>query len=396
MNNQVKRKVVHVCLCGPYNEGWSYQDNLLPQYHKLSGNEVTVITSPFVNSPSNGKLEYDHANTYVDSHGIKIIRLKQIFSSESEKLFKLRKYQKLYETLDKERPDVLFIHGCQFLDLYQIKNYLKNHKAVSAYMDNHADFFNSARSWFSYHILHKIIWKRGVQKILPYIRTFYGVLPARVDFIKKMYNVPEEKTQLLVMAADDRLVEKYDTEENRKNVREKYHIKNCDFLIVTGGKIDYGKKQILLLIDAVKEASKTRKNLKLVIFGSIIEDMKNKVLSMLDTDCVTYIGWQDVEESYQLFQAADLACFPCGHSVFWEQAAGQGIPMLVKYWDGATHVDVGGNCKFLMEDTKEEIYEKLIEIADNQEIYDTMKRVAREKGKEVFSYRRIARESIEL
>lgn len=389
-------KVVHLCLCGLYNEGWSYQDNLLPLYHKLLGNEVTVIATPFVSDVSDGGIKYFGAETYVDRNGVEVIRLPQVFSCKSKKLFKIRKYKGLYRELCNAKPDVIFIHGCQFLDIYTVKKYLKRHPEVTAYMDNHADFSNSAQGWFSYHIMHRIIWKRGAQAILPYIKIYYGVLPARVDFIRKMYDVPGSKTKLLVMAADDRLVEKYDNLANKKEIREQYRVNEDDFLIVTGGKIDHAKRQVLLLIQAVKKIAAQGRKVKLLVFGSIVDDMKSKVMELINDSSVQYIGWLDVEASYRVFAATDLACFPGRHSVFWEQVAGQGIPMLVKYWEGTTHVDVGGNCKFLMNDTEKEIYEKLMEIIDNKVVYEKMRKIAVEKGKETFSYRRIAQESIEF
>lgn len=41
-------KIVHVCLCGPVTDGWSYQDNLLSKYHKELGYEVSIITSEWI------------------------------------------------------------------------------------------------------------------------------------------------------------------------------------------------------------------------------------------------------------------------------------------------------------------------------------------------------------
>ena len=79
--------------------------------------------------------------------------------------------------------------------------------------------------------------------------------------------------------------------------------------------------------------------------------------------------------------------------MFWEQVAGQGIPMLVKRWDGTTHVDMGGNVRFLLEDTKEEIVEALTEIMDDNH-YKKMLNTAR-KSSVKFMYSDIAKRSIE-
>lgn len=74
-------------------------------------------------------------------------------------------------------------------------------------MDNHSDFSNSARNWLSKNVLHKIVW-RTMAKNRTICKKFYGVLPARVDFLIDVYNLPKEKCELLVMGADDDLVKR--------------------------------------------------------------------------------------------------------------------------------------------------------------------------------------------
>jgi glycosyltransferase involved in cell wall biosynthesis len=260
------------------------------------------------------------------------------------------------------------------------------------YIDNHSDFTNSGTNWVSKNILHKMLWKICAHIIEPYAKLFYGVLPARVDFLKHVYSIAADKCELLVMGADDELVQVAAQPDIRKRIREKYHIDTGDFLVLSGGKIDKFKTQTLLLMDAVSQINNA--NLKLVLFGSVVQDLKIEVEKRC-SDRVQYIGWVKSEESYPLFAAADLACFPGRHSVFWEQVTGQGIPMLVKYWDGTTHVDLGGNVEFLYQDSVDEIKEKLLEIV-GQPKYHKMKSVAVEKGMDVFSYRKIAERSIEV
>jgi hypothetical protein len=38
-------KVVHLCLGCFYIDNYSYQENMLPKYHKLAGHEVSVVAS---------------------------------------------------------------------------------------------------------------------------------------------------------------------------------------------------------------------------------------------------------------------------------------------------------------------------------------------------------------
>jgi glycosyltransferase involved in cell wall biosynthesis len=228
--------------------------------------------------------------------------------------------------------------------------------------------------------------------IEPYTTRFYGVLPARVDFLKNVYKIPEEKVDLLLMGADDEKVIKAKDPNVRKEIREKYKIKEDDFLIMTGGKIDTAKWQTLLLMEAVKEINNDK--VKLIVFGSVVQELKEKVQALSDGEKVQYIGWISADEAYNYFAAADLVVFPGRHSVFWEQVAGLGIPMIVKYWEGTTHVDVGGNCEFLYEDSKEQIKEKIEKLLYDKILYLRMKQISENQGISVFSYKKIAEKSV--
>lgn len=378
-------KIVHVCLCGCVTDGWSYQDNLLPKYQKRNGNDVTVIASKWIWN-SEGNMELCDRERYVNEDGVKMIRLDSLFHAGVEA--KLKIYPGLIRAIEKENPDILFVHDLSFLQVNTICNYLRRHKNVTAYCDNHGDFSNSARNWFSKNLLHRGIWKIGAQRIKKYVRKFYGVLPARVDFLKDMYGVPEEKCELLVMAADDDLVEYAKQEEVLEKTRDRYRIDKTDFVVVTGGKIDLFKQQTLLLMEAVERMPDI--DIQLFVFGSVVEELKTK-LYQLCGERVKYIGWLDNKEAYELFAVADLAVFPGRHSVFWEQAVGQGIPVIVKRWEGTEHVDLGGNALFLEEDSAEEIKNKLLTAYNG---LDNMKFVA-ERSSHLFLYGDVAKESIQ-
>ncbi|MED3725790.1 glycosyltransferase family 4 protein [Priestia filamentosa] len=381
--------IVNICLCGPVTDNWSYQDNLLAKYQKKLGHNVTILTSQFV-WDSNGNITICEKNDYINKDGVRMLRLKLKGSNNFNKKFK--KYNGVFESIEKLKPDVIFIHGCQFIDIKQCVKYAKQYPGVKVYVDNHADFSNSATNWLSKNILHKIIWKKCAKMIEPFTTKFYGVLPARVDFLVDVYGIPSEKVELLVLGADDEKVTAAKTDNTKKELRNKYGVKPNEFLIITGGKIDNAKKQTLLLMQAVKEIG--RKDIKLLVFGPVIEDLRGQVENLIDGNNIQYISWIDPEDTYKYFGAADLVIFPGRHSVFWEQVAGLGIPMIVKYWDGTTHIDVGGNCKFLYKDTVEEIKSTICEIVEDKEKYKMMSFQASSKGMKVFSYKRIAERSL--
>ena len=380
-------KICHLCLNGPYNEGWNYQENILPKYHVKQGHKVYQIVTPYM--WEGNKLVVSHDRRYTNEAGVEIFRCKAKKGLIGGNRF--NRYPEVLGLLNEIKPDILFIHDVQCLDITVVVNYLKKHRECTTYVDNHSDFSNRARNWLSKNILHKIIWKAMAKRIEPYVRLFYGVLPGRVDFLIDMYKLPKDKCKLLVMGADDDLVEKNNKPEIRNKIRQKYNIKKDDFLIMTGGKIDAFKTQTLLLMEAVRETKP--KNVKLIVFGSVDDNLKAKVDELADGEKVQYIGWIEAKESYAFFAAAELVVFPGRHSVFWEQVVGQGIPMVVKYWEGTTHVNVCGNVKFLYKDSKNEIEDVINEILMNDE-YSVMKEKAILASKQ-FRYGDIARKSIE-
>ena len=380
-------KVVHICLGCFYIDNYSYQENMIPKFHKKMGYEVEIIASTLSFNRS-GESCYVDAGVYTNEYGIKVTRLPYTKKLPSKVGVFFRIYDGVYEALCASAPDILFIHGCQFWDIKCIVKYAKSHK-VKIFVDNHADFSNSATNWLSKNILHKMVWRHCAHEVMPYTEKFYGVLPARVDFLKDIYKLPAEKCELLVMGADDDLVERATNPAVRTSIREKYNIQEDDFLIVTGGKIDRWKMQTLLLMDAVKNIQNP--HVKLIVFGSVTQDLKDRVLSHVDGEKVQYIGWIQSSDSYKYFAAADLVCFPGRHSVFWEQVAGQGIPMLVKDWPGTHHVDLGGNVLFLTEGTVDEIKSIIQKLLSNPKEYEQMWKASKEKAAKVFSYANIAK-----
>ena len=384
-------KIVHLCLCSFFPDNYSYQENMLPKYHKKLGYDVEVIASTR-SFDEQGKACYlDNVGTYQNEYDIKVTRLP--YKSNSKIWKRLKRYIGVFDAISKADPDILFIHGGQFLDIDQVIKFLKDHKDVTVFVDNHADFSNSATNWFSKNILHKIVWKHTEHQIEPYTKKFYGVLPVRVDFLKDIYGLPADKCELLVMGADDELVERAKSSSARDRIRKQFGISDSDFLIVTGGKIDPWKTQTLLLMQAVQNINNP--SVRLIVFGSVTDELKEQVKNLSDSVKVQYIGWISSEDTYDYFEASDLVVFPGRHSVMWEQVTGQGKPMIVKDWPGTHHVDLGGNVLFLTEDSVGEIQEKIESLLSEPSKLSEMTKIAQEKGMQIFSYADISKRAIE-
>ena len=378
-------KIVHLCLSCFYIDNYSYQENLLPKYHVMMGHEVTVIAS-LLSFNKEGKHCYlNGPSVKTDENGYKVIRLDYQRPYKINKI--LRKYKNLYNTLQEEKPDIIFTHGIALGDTGTIVKYLKEHKHVKLFGDHHGDYINSATTFLSKNILHKIIWRYYIDKLKPYLIKCYGVTPMRCRFLKEMYNIDSKIIEFLPMGVDDTAIPQ-DRESIKKQIRYELNIGNKDFVIITGGKIDE-RKNTHILIKALSLLD--NKNVHLIICGTLTPNME--YLKEQFTPNIHYLGWCNAERVMNCMVAADLACFPGTHSTLWEQAVGVGLPSIFKHWNEMTHVNIDNNCIFVKGNDEVELEEVIKNLVFTEQYY-TMKSQAEKTSKE-FLYSIIATKSIQ-
>lgn len=382
-------KILHVCLSCFYIDNHTYQENLLPKFHKKLGYDVEIIASQ-ENFDSNGNLtKTGHFRQYINENGIKVTRLNYVKLPLSNRL---KIYQNTKKYISEFNPDIIFVHGSQFLDLRVIYKYCEINTNVKMYIDNHADFSNSANTFISRFFLHKFIWRLNISRVINRTEKFFGVLPARVDFLTNMYKVPKEKVSFLPMGADNDEIERSKKEIMMKNLRQKLGIQKDDFLIITGGKIDEAKIQTIDLINIVKNNKNNK--VKIVVFGSIIESLQKKIHSLVDNQKVFYVGWISPSETYDFLAIADLIVFPGRHSVLWEQSVAMGVPTIFKYWEGTTHVNINGNALFVHDDNFEELHYLISKLSSDTFYYNDILNKANSAAN-LFLYEEIAKKSID-
>ena len=382
-------KIAHCCLSFEYVDDMAYQENILPYMQKKLGHDVVVITGTIIDRA--GMERYEVApGKYTMNNGVDIIRLQPVkipYFIEN----KLHIHRNVFNTLKKVKPDLIFIHEVNSLSLLQIIKYAKLTPAVRIMVDNHNDYFNSGRNWLSYHVLHKGIYKYLCSRINPYVEIFWGTLPIRCEFLNHVYGVPEEKIQFLPMGIDDTNIPYNEREKIRNEIRDKLNINEDDFVIITGGKIDSDKK-IVELIDALKDMPI---HVKLIVFGkpaaNFVETYKKACINSIH---VLNVGWVKSDLIYRYFFASDIACFPGGHSVLWEQAVACGIPGIFKYRRGMNHIDIGGNCLWMENADVETIRNNISKVYYDHNLYIEMKIAAESKGRNKFSYLEIAKKTI--
>lgn len=380
-------KIVHIAPNAPYNEGWGYQDNLLPKYHKKLGHDVTLIITNTMHK--DGKIVETECEDYVNNEGVRVIRLKRK-KYFNRILTNIRSKMDVYQLLKEIKPDFIFFHGLLGTTIYDVVKYKKrinpNCKIVR---DNHLDYNNSVKCITFKNFIIRAFYRFYNKRTIKYVDKVYGVTPWRKTYAEDYFKIPKNKTDVLIMGADDEKIDYKNKNLIRERIRNDYGVKNHDFLIVTGGKIDE-KKKITLLMEAVKNFS----NVKLLIFGNIANEIKDEFDSLIKANSnIIYIGWIAADKVYNYFLSAELIVFPGGHSVMWEQACACGVPGIYKEWEGMKHVDVGGNVMFLPNVSVETIKNALSKIVNDKDFYNNMKKVAEAKADE-FLYSKIAKKAI--
>lgn len=384
-------RILHCCLSAVYIDNYGYQENILPKMHLLQGHDVMIVasTETFIN---NMNLGYIEPSSYYTENNIPIVRLPYTKWLPHFIARKLRIYKGLNTVVNQFHPDIIFLHDFQFLSIYKIANYAKQNENVKIYADGHTDFINSARNWISKNILHKIIYKKCAKIIEPYTLKFYGVLPIRVDFLRDVYKINPNKLDLLVMGGDLTDIEFEKKEEIKKEIRKKLDINDNDLVVITGGKIDT-KKNVHLLMKAINNIANN--SIKLIVFGSVSEELRTEIEELAKSNYILYIGWQKTSEISNYFISSDIAFFPGTHSVLWEQSAALGLPGVFKYWEGMQHMDIGGNSIYLKEINENTIKETLLTLYNNPDVLTKMTVIAQKEGMKYFSYFDIAKRAIE-
>lgn len=385
-------KIIHCCLASYYIDNHSYQENILPKIHKQLGYDVKIVASTET-WIDNKNLGYVKSSSYKNEDSIPVTRIDYVKWLPHAISKKLRIYNGLSKILNDFKPDIIFLHDVQFISIIEVIKYMDKYEKVILFADGHTDFINSARTWLSKNILHKVIYKYCAQRIEPYAQKFWGVTPSRVDFYIDVYGINKNKVDLLVMGVDESVIDFKNKLSIRKDIRNELGISQDTFTIITGGKIEKNKN-IHFLMRAITELGLD--NINLIVFGSADDKMKSEIIELSKSNRIKNIGWISSKEVYKYYFASDLAFFPGTHSVLWEQAVGIGLPCVFKRWKGMEHVDVGGNCIFLKEGSLEEIKTTISKINNEKKLYSNMLKVASGKGVSEFSYLKIAKKSIQI
>jgi len=300
-------KVFHICLSCFYIDEFSYQENELVKQHVKDGHDVTVVASTEVFDQKR-KLSYCSPGTYLGTDGAKVVRLPYRNFLPHFVMKKLRMHPGLRQMLEDGSPDVILFHGLCGWELLTVSSYCKDNPGVIFNVDSHEDYHNSAKTFVSKYVLHKLYYRVIVQQCLKAIGRVLCVTPDTEFFVRKMYGVPKSETEFFPLGGELFNDEVY--QQRRSRFRDKLVVSGQTIVVSQTGKM--GKlKKLTDSLEAFINVVGNDENFLFVIAGEIGGEIEASIGKMIEgRSNVRVLGWQNVEEMRDLICGTDLYLQP--------------------------------------------------------------------------------------
>lgn len=298
-------RILHLCLANFYMDGYNYQENVLPRINKEDGHEVRIIAST-VSYTDNLDVGFVKPSEYLTEYGVPIKRIPYVRIGPDILTWRIRVYRNLYREIADFAPDVIFAHALSFWSVKDVIRYKKDHPEVKFYADTHTADYNSGRTWFTMHLLHRGLYRWLIQKAVPYLDRFFYIGSSERDFAVKHYGIPLELMEFYPLGGD--LLPEEEYLQRRMVRRAELDMAPGELLLLHSGKLTATKrtKELLEAFSAVPQLKA-----KLVIIGSIPEEENQNLRPLMEADSrVKYLGWKQASELLEYLCACDLYCQP--------------------------------------------------------------------------------------
>jgi len=308
-------KVLHVCICGPFTDELAYQENELVEQHVALGHEVTVIASTEAYGPDK-QIEHTEAGHSQLRCGASLIRLHSAWGIRGWLATKIRRHRGLRDCLVSIQPDRILFHGLTAWDLLTVAAYVRRTSHVKLFTDSHEDWNNSARTMLSKWVLHYCYYRAILRYCLPTISKVLCVSLETIEFVRDFYGVPQ--TQIEFYPLGGMLWDDDEYKAARATTREAQGWLSSHRVFLQSGKIDRAKR----LVETLRAFAKVvDPNLRLVVTGQIMPDVREEVLHLIDADPrVQMLGWVDPQRLRALLCAADVYVQPGSQSATMQMA----------------------------------------------------------------------------
>lgn len=306
-----------------------YQVNILGKYLSQMGHDVCIITAELDKIPDYltdffGKDDIDERDArFRDTYGVRIKRIPLRGYISGRAIYD----NKVFSEIEVEKPDILYVHGC---DTYIGIQILRRAGKMKYKIITDTHMLDAA----SQNPLRGIFRKYYKLFVTPYI-TKYKIPVIRVvdsDYVKKRLGIPLSQCPLISFGTDTLLF--HPDEMNRLRFLKENNIPEDAFTICYAGKLDEAKGGKILAQALQKKFTFDKKIVCIIagnssgVYGVEVEEIFNT-----SENKIIRLPTQRYEDLALIYQASDLCVFPraCSLSFFDVQACG--VPVISEDMD---------------------------------------------------------------
>ncbi|MEA4914544.1 MAG: glycosyltransferase family 4 protein [Christensenella sp.] len=382
-------RITHIFLPGTFTDELSYQENMLTRVQRRLGHDVSLIVENKKLSETGTVIDTPVCDT-VNEDGGRVIRLSREKRTHIGRLDLLVEAFPVYEKLCDIQPDIILVHALGHgVVNNDIIRYKKANPSCRIMTDSH-EFDGVSRPYPKTveGFLSRKYYNHINKKLFRICDKIFGITPDCIDFAIKYRCVPADRIELLPLGYDPALVDWNRRYEIRAEFRRSHGIPDDAFLIAHGGKI-IPRRRTDTAIKAIRALDDPR--VKLVIFGAIADEIKDEIKTLIyeNRDRVVFLGQLTQKEYIKLYLASDVAFFPGGQSVLWQEAIGCGLPLLLGKAAGIEYLDRGGNIRIIESADESGFTDELKKLLGGEIV--KMSETAKTTGREFFSYERVSR-----
>lgn len=314
-------KIVH--LCSYIQPKLGYQEYYLAKEHAKLGHEVIVISSdryyPFPDYNNTvkkilGNRFVGESDSIID--GFRLIRLGVLFEIKTQ--IWLKGLEKKVRII---KPDLVICHEMTHFNSVRIAK-LKTKLDFRLIYDSHGSFVCDSKnilknvyySFFNYSII-----KENADRII-------GVTEGCVNYVVKRFKISKEKIEMIPLGADTDLF--YKNDKSGLEIRNKYSIKNTDFVIIYTGKI-IQRKGVHIILEAMNKVT-TRCSMILISVGDGDKKYCESIEGLARRYKIRYIRVEGVsnQELPRYYSASDLAVWPMEATIGTIEAMACSLPII--------------------------------------------------------------------
>lgn len=379
-------KILFLGLASYYTLNMSYQDNCFNRVLLEGGHEVCYVSNP--EAYVDGRVVDIEPGTLRCPDGLELIRVpyKHVMTPAITK--KLRMFYGVDRILREQKPDIIFCHDACFYPVKDVLHFKRLHPEVKLYVDTHTAFYNSARSWASLHILHKLYYKSLYKSLESYWERFFYIGEDEKRFACTVYGLDEARMSFLPLGGFCPSEEEY--RAMRASTRDELSLRDDEILLVHSGKMTREKntESLLRAFSACGDFPG-----RLVLIGSIPEEVRDTLLPLIEADPrILFLGWKNADELRRYLCACDLYCQPGSVSATLQNAICCRCPVLAYPHEGyLTHYNRGN---ILWTRSSGETEAHLHTIAADPTILKKMASISAAFGQEKLDYRALVRQFV--